>query len=118
MRKLSEKELRELNGVLSEVGPALFGTGDYIVNATQENNKIIVTIEERDYQKDFEEYLKTLDDDIFVEACAQYMKRTGQDLHKIKNITPQLVSAFKATVRMVAKMKIDAIREKYLDSQL
>lgn len=113
MRKLSEQELKELNVVLSEVGPALFGRGDYTVTATQENNKIIVTIEEKDHQKDFEEYLRTLDDDIFIEACAQYMKRTGQDLQKIKNITPALIDSFKATVKMVAKMKIDAIKDKY-----
>lgn len=113
MRKLSEQEMIELNEALKEFSPSLLGFGNYSVRASQENNKLIITIEEEDYQKDFENYLKTLDDDIFVEACAQYMKKTGQDLHTIKTITPQLINAFKRTVQMVAKMKIDAIKEKY-----
>lgn len=114
MRKLTEQELKELNVVLSEIGNALFGSGEYNVSVTQENNKIIVSIEEKDYQKEFEDYLRTLDDDIFVEACAQYIKRTGQDLSKIKNITPQIISTFKSIVKVVAKMKMDAIKEKYM----
>ena len=113
MRKLNEQEMIELNEALKEFSPSLLGFGNYSVRASQENNKLIITIEEEDYQKDFENYLKTLDDDIFVEACAQYMKKTGQDLHTIKTITPQLINAFKRTVQMVAQMKIDAIKEKY-----
>lgn len=114
MKKLTEKELEELNEALGEFSPSLLGLGQYIVKAAQENNKLIITIEEKDYQKEFEEYLRTLDDDIFIEACAQYTKRTGQDLNKIKEITPSLISGFKAIVRVVAKMKMDAIREKYM----
>ena len=113
MRKLNDNELNELNSALKELSPSLFGFGNYSVIASQENNKLIITIEEEDYKKDFEEYLKTLDDDIFVEACAQYMKRTGQDLHTIKEITPQLINGFKAIVKMVAQMKVEAIRDKY-----
>ena len=113
MRKLTNNELIELNDALKDFSPSLLGFGHYSVVDSQENHKLIITIEEEDYKKDFEEYLKTLDDDIFVEACAQYMKRTGQDLHTIKEITPQLIDTFKAVVRIVAQMKIDAIRDKY-----
>lgn len=113
MRKLTEMEMQELNEALKEFSPSLLGLGNYKVTASQEDNKLIVTIEEEDFTKQFEDYLKTLDDDIFVEACAQYTKRTGQDLSKIKNITPQLIKNFKSIVRLTAQMKVDAIREKY-----
>ena len=113
MKQLTKQELAELNEALKEFSPSLFGFGNYSVTASQENNKLIITIEEKDYQQEFEDYLKTLDDDIFVEACAQYTKKTGQDLSKIKEITPQLISNFKTIVRLVARMKVDAIREKY-----
>lgn len=113
MKQLTKQELVELNEALKEFSPSLLGFGHYIVTASQENNKLIITIEEKDYQKEFEDYLKTLDDDIFVEACAQYTKKTGQDLSKIKEITPQLINNFKTIVKIVAKMKVDVIREKY-----
>lgn len=113
MRKLNDLELKELNEVLSEVGPALFGTGKYNITVTQNNDKLIITIEEEDYKKEFEEYLKTLDDDIFVEACTQYTKKTGQDLSKIKDITPQIINNFKTIVKLTAQMKINAIKDKY-----
>ena len=113
MRKLTERELQELNEALKEFSPSLLGLGQYLVTAAQENNKLIITIEEEDFAKQFEDYLKTLDDDIFIEACAQYTKRTGQDLSKIKNITPQLIKNFKSIVKLAAQMKVDAIREKY-----
>jgi hypothetical protein len=113
MKQLTKQELVELNEALKEFSPSLLGFGNYMVTASQENNKLIITIEEKDYQKEFEDYLKTLDDDIFVEACAQYTKKTGQDLSKIKEITPQLINNFKTIVKIVAKMKVDAIREKY-----
>lgn len=113
MKQLTKQELAELNEALKEFSPSLLGLGNYIVTASQENNKLIITIEEKDYQKEFENYLKTLDDDIFVEACAQYTKRTGQDLSKIKEITPQIINNFKTIVKIVAKMKIDSIRDKY-----
>lgn len=113
MKQLTKQELVELNEALKEFSPSLLGFGNYIVTASQENNKLIITIEEKDYQQEFEDYLKTLDDDIFVEACAQYTKKTGQDLSKIKEITPQLINNFKTIVKIVAKMKVDAIREKY-----
>jgi hypothetical protein len=113
MKQLTKQELVELNEALKEFSPSLLGFGHYIVTASQENNKLIITIEEKDYQKEFEDYLKTLDDDIFVEACTQYTKKTGQDLSKIKEVTPQLISNFKTIVKLVAKMKVDAIREKY-----
>lgn len=113
MKQLTKQELVELNEALKEFSPSLLGFGHYIVTASQENNKLIITIEEKDYQQEFEDYLKTLDDDIFVEACAQYTKKTGQDLSKIKEITPQLINNFKTIVKIVAKMKVDAIREKY-----
>lgn len=113
MKQLTKQELVELNEALKEFSPSLLGFGHYIVTASQENNKLIITIEEKDYQQEFEDYLKTLDDDIFVEACAQYTKKTGQDLSKIKEITPQLINNFKTIVKIVAKIKVDAIREKY-----
>lgn len=113
MKILSNQELFELNEALRELSPSLFGGDNYTVKASQENNKLIIVIEEEDYSKDFEDYLKTLDDDIFVEACAQYTKRTGQDLSKIKNINPTLIKNFKSIVKLVAQMKVDAIREKY-----
>jgi hypothetical protein len=113
MKQLTKQELVELNEALKEFSPSLLGFGNYMVTASQENNKLIITIEEKDYQQEFEDYLKTLDDDIFVEACAQYTKKTGQDLSKIKEITPQLINNFKTIVKIVAKMKVDAIREKY-----
>ena len=113
MKQLTIQELEELNEALKEISPSLFGLGNYSVVASQENNKLIITIEEEDFTKEFEDYLKTLDDDIFVEACAQYKKRTGQDLSKIKEITPQLINNFKTIVKLVAKMKIDAIMDKY-----
>ena len=113
MKQLTKQELIELNEALKEFSPSLLGSGHYSVTLAQENNKLIITIEEEDYRKDFEEYLKTLDDDIFVEACAQYMKRTGQDLHTIKEITPQLIDTFKGVVKIVAQMKVEAIMDKY-----
>lgn len=113
MKQLTKQELVELNEALKEFSPSLLGFGNYIVTASQENNKLIITVEEQDFAKDFEEYLKTLDDDIFMEACAQYTKKTGQELSKIRNITPQLVDNFKTIVRMAALSKINAIREKY-----
>lgn len=113
MRLLSEQELKELNSVLSEFGPVLFGTTDLNFNVEQANNKLVISISEKDYQREFEEYLKTLDDDIFVEACAQYMKRTGQDLSKVEEITPKLIADFKAVIKLTAQSKIEAIREKY-----
>lgn len=114
MRQLTKQELFELNEALKDFSPSLLGFGQYTVTASQENNKLIITIEEQDYSKDFEDYLKTLDDDIFVEACAQYSKKTGQDLSKIKTITPQIINNFKSIVRLVAQSKIEAIRDKYL----
>ena len=113
MKQLTKQELVELNEALKEFSPSLLGFGNYSVTASQEKNKLIITIEEKDYQREFEDYLKTLDDDIFVEACAQYTKKTGQDLSKLKEITPQLINNFKTIVKIVAKMKVDAIREKY-----
>lgn len=104
----------ELNEALKELSPSLFGGNSYSVKASQENNKLTIVIEEDDYSKDFEDYLKTLDDDIFVEACAQYVKKTGQDLSKIKVITPQIINNFKSIVRLVAQNKIETIRNKYL----
>ena len=110
MRQLTKQELAELNDALKEFSPSLLGFGNYLVTASQENNKLIITIEEQDFTKEFEEYLKTLDDDIFMEACAQYTKKTGQELSKIRNITPQLINNFKTIVKMVAQMKVDAIK--------
>lgn len=115
MKQLTKQELAELNDALKEFSPSLLGFGNYLVTASQENNKLIITIEEQDFTKDFEDYLKTLDDDIFVEACAQYSKKTGQDLSRIKTITPQIINNFKNIVRLVAQSKIEAIKEKYLN---
>ena len=114
MKILTNQELFELNEALKELSPSLFGGNSYSVKASQENNKLTIVIEEDDYSKDFEDYLKTLDDDIFVEACAQYVKKTGQDLSKIKVITPQIINNFKSIVRLVAQSKIETIRNKYL----
>lgn len=113
MKRLTEQELFELNEALKELSPSLFGFGDYKVTASQENNKLIITIEEKDYQVDFENYLKTLDDDIFLEACARYQRITGNDLHKIKNVTPELISTFKKMVTTIAREKIEDIRKRY-----
>lgn len=113
MKLLTNSEMYELNEALKELSPSLLGGENYTVKVSQENNKLTIVIEEEDYQKDFEDYLKTLDDDIFVEACNQYTKRTGQDLSKIKNITPQLIKNFKSLVKVVAQMKVDAIKDKY-----
>lgn len=115
MRQLTKQELAELNEALKEFSPSLLGFGNYSVTASQENNKLIITIEEQNYSKDFEEYLRTLDDDIFMEACAQYTKKTGQELSKIRTITPQLINNFKTIVKIVAQSKIEAIKEKYLN---
>ena len=114
MKKLTNQELFELNEALKEISPSLLGTGQYTVTANQENNALIITIKERDYQKDFEDYLKTLDDDIFVEACTQYTKRTGQDLSKLKEVTPQIINNFKSIVRLVAQDKILSLQKRYL----
>ena len=114
MKKLTNQELFELNEALEEFSPSLLGKGQYTVSVSQENNALIITIKERDYQKDFEDYLKTLDDDIFVEACTQYTKRTGQDLSKLKEITPQIISNFKSIVRLVAQDKILSLQRRYL----
>lgn len=113
MKLLNPQKLNELQEALKEVCPSLFGGDNYKVSASQENNKLTIIIEEEDYRTDFENYLKTLDDDIFVEACAQYEKRTGQSLSKIKDITPQLINNFKSLVRLVAQMKVDALADKY-----
>lgn len=113
MKKLTEKELNQLNFVLSEVGVALMGRDSYDIKTVQEDNKIIITITEKDYQPEFEAYLKTLDDDIFIEACESYMRLTGQDLSKIKTITPKLIKDFKRIVSDVVLNKINAMRTKY-----
>ena len=114
MKKLTNQELFELNEALKEISPSLLGNGQYIVTINQDNNALTITIKEKDYQKDFEDYLKTLDDDIFVESCTQYTKRTGQDLSKLKAITPQIINNFKAIVRLVAQDKILNLQKKYL----
>lgn len=114
MKKLTNQELFELNEALREVVPSIFGNGQYTVTANQQNNTFIITIKEKDYQKDFEDYLKTLDDDIFVEACTQYTQKTGQDLSKLKEITPQIINNFKTIVKLVAQNKILSLQKKYL----
>lgn len=98
---------------MSEIGPALFDEGDYNVEVKQENNKLIIEIAEKDYQGQFEEYLKTLDDDIFTAACEYYTHVTGQDLSKIKTITPELITKFKSVVRKVVNDKISKLKTKY-----
>lgn len=113
MRKLTAIELGALNQTLSELGPALFDGGEYDVNVKQENNKLIIEIAEKDYQGQFEDYLKTLDDDIFTAACEYYTHTTGQDLSKIKVITPELIAKFKQTVKAVVRNKISKLQSKY-----
>ena len=113
MKQLTKQELVELNEALKEFSPSLLGFGNYIVTASQENNKLIITIEEKDYQKEFEDYLKTLDDDIFTAACEYYTHTTGQDLSKIKVITPELIAKFKQAVKAVVRNKISKLQSKY-----
>lgn len=113
MRTLNNIEIAALNETLSELGPALFGDGSYEINVEQSNNKLTITISERDYQAQFEEYLKTLDDDIFTAACEYYTHVTGQDLSKIKTITPELITKFKSVVKKVVNDKISKLKTKY-----
>lgn len=111
MKILNKVELDALRSAMSSLCPELFGSSNYEIKIEQTNDKLLITFSECKGQ--FEDYLKTLDDDIFVEACAQYAKRTGQDLSKVKEITPQLINNFKAIVKLVARMKMDSIKEKY-----
>ena len=113
MRTLNTIETGALIQTLSELGPALFGDGEYNVNIKQENNKLIIEIAERDYQGQFEEYLKTLDDEIFTAACEYYTNVTGQDLSKINKITPEIIKKFKEVVKIVVRRKIQSLSEKY-----
>ena len=113
MRKLTDIEIAALTQTLSEIGPVLFGESDCLVTTKQENNKLIIEITEKDYQGQFEEYLKTLDDDIFTAACEYYTHVTGQDLSKIKTITPELITKFKSVVRKVVNNKIQNLKTKY-----
>lgn len=113
MKTLTNIELNALNEVLSELGPALYGSNNFDVKVEQTNNKLIITISEKDYQAQFEEYLKTLDDDIFTSACEYYTHVTGQDLSKIKEINPALINKFKEVVRIVVNKKIQNLRSKY-----
>lgn len=113
MRTLTNVELGALTQTLSELGPALFDGGEYNVSIKQENNKLIIEIAEKDYQGQFEEYLKTLDDDIFTAACEYYTHSTGQDLSKIKVITPELIAKFKQVVKAVVRDRISKLQKKY-----
>lgn len=113
MRTLTKLEIDALGQTLSEVGPAVFGDGEYSVAIRQENNKLIIEIAEKDYQGQFEEYLKTLDDDIFTAACEYYTHSTGQDLSKIKVITPELIAKFKQVVKAVVRDRISKLQKKY-----
>ena len=113
MRQLEKIEIAALGQTLNDLCPTLFGNGEYDVNISQENNKLIMEIKEKDYQGQFEEYLKTLDDDIFIAACEYYTHATGQDLAKIKDITPELINKFKNVVRKVVAQKISKLQSKY-----
>lgn len=114
MRQLTRNELAALNESVNDLCPELFGSNDYKVEIEQTNSKLIISITEKDWAKEFEDYLKQLDDDIFVEACALYTKGTGQEISKIKQITPAIIRTFKQFVMKAAHMKIEAIKDKYL----
>lgn len=113
MRQLEKIEIAALGQTLSELCPTLFGNGEYDVNISQKDNKLAIEIKEKDYQGQFEEYLKTLDDEIFIAACEYYTHVTGQDLSKIKDITPELISKFKSVVKKVVTQKISKLQSKY-----
>lgn len=113
MRTLNNIEMDALRQAMSDLGPELFGSNGYEVKIEQTNNRLVITLSEKDYQGQFEEYLKTLDDEIFTSACEYYTHVTGEDLSKIKKITPELIAKFKEVVKTVVRNKINNLRTKY-----
>ena len=113
MRTLNNVELNALREAMSDLGPELFGSNSYEVSIEQANNKLTITLSEKDYQGQFEEYLRTLDDEIFTAACEYYTHVTGENLSKIKTITPELIAKFKEVVKIVVRKKIKGLVDKY-----
>lgn len=73
----------------------------------EDENKIVMTIEfEEDKDKEFKEYIDSLDEDIFVEACEQFEELTGQ--HLSDEVEPEL---FKKVVNRVVEDRIEKLKE-------
>ena len=111
MKNLTKQELQALIEILSPLGPVFFD--DYDISINQGKNKVTIEITEKDYKGQFEEYLKTLDDDVFIAACEYYKNNTGQDLSKIKDITPEIIGKFKQIVKIVVRERIYKLQQKY-----
>jgi hypothetical protein len=73
----------------------------------EDENKITMTLDfEQNENDEFKEYIDSLDEDIFIEACEQFEDLTGQ--HLSDEVNPEL---FKSVVKRVIENKINKLKE-------
>ena len=72
----------------------------------EDENKITMTLDfEQNENDEFKEYIDSLDEDIFIEACEQFEDLTGQ--HLSDEVNPEL---FKSVVKRVIENKINKLK--------
>lgn len=78
--------------------------------------------EMKSYVEDFKEYVSSIDDDIFLDACELFPKESGMSTHEFSELLDACidrgkicyaVGVFRDCIRSVASDRIAKMREKY-----
>ena len=92
---------------------------DYEITTIKKGNLVTYSIKYHNPTDEFEKYVKSLDDDIFVKACEMYEKLTGQSLNnldkliKSNKLTDNDIKSFKNVVDEVVLDDINHKLNKY-----
>lgn len=87
----------------------------YVIDATKEGDTLNITIslQEDTRKEEFENWCKSIDDDIFVETCEKFEELTGKTLHEIAE--EELYDEFKTVVKELVKSKIESLQSLLID---
>ena len=92
---------------------------DYEITTIKKGNLVTYSIKYHNPTDEFEKYVKSIDDDIFVKACEMYEKLTGQSLNnldkliKSNKLTDNDIKSFKNVVDEVVLDDINHKLNKY-----
>lgn len=106
------------------IGEKTFGEGGCKITVGKTKNGFYTKCEVDTTKEDFENYLKSLDDDIFEDACEYMNNKFGHDVLSIidklmkentnSDYLRTYIDSFKDAVRNVAQAKIEYLNNKYL----
>lgn len=120
-----------LEPLLSKLKPGKYEFDDEVLEYQLTDNGYMVRVyskntpdpELKKYVNAFKEYVKDVDDDIFLEACEMFPDVSGMSTHEFANLLDKSmhfgkvcssITLFKDCIKKVAGEKVRKMKEKYL----